>query len=160
MAHTSFEQSMTVAAPVERVRAALATLTAHDRLHPLIVSVQALPGGVAADGSALSRYRIVDRVRMGPLTLRVTYRAEIAVDATGAVVSDAYQSPSVHLHVVARLTALPATDDAPQTRVDETVTVEAPRLLLGYVRAQAQRSHQELYANLKRWLESASPSHA
>ena len=160
MAHTSFEQSMTVAAPVEQARAALVTLTAHDRLHPLIVSVQALPGGVAADGSALSRYRIVDRVRMGPFTLRVTYRAEIAVDATGAVVSDAYQSPGVHLHVVARLTALPATAGAPQTRVDETVTVEAPRLLLGYVRAQAQRSHQELYANLKRWLESASVSHA
>ncbi len=69
MAHTRFEQSMTVAAPVERVRAALATLTAHDRLHPLIVSVEALPDGVAVDGSALSRYRIVDRVRMGPLTL-------------------------------------------------------------------------------------------
>lgn len=157
MAHTRFEQSMTVAAPVERVRAALATLTAHDRLHPLIVSVEALPGGVAADGSALSRYRIVDRVRMGPLTLRVTYRAEIAVDATGAVVSDAYQSPGVHLHVAAQLTALPATAGVPQTCVDETVTVEAPRLLLGYVRAQAQRSHQELYVNLKRWLESASP---
>ena len=160
MAQTSFEQSITVAAPVERVRAALATLTAHDRLHPLIVSVQALPGGVAADGSALSRYRIVDRVRMGPLTLRVTYRAEIAVDATGAVVSDAYQSPGVHLHVVARLTALPPTAGAPQTRVDETVTVEAPRLLLGYVGAQARQSHRALYANLKAWLESTLPSDA
>ena len=95
---------------------------------------------------------------MGPLTLRITYRTEIAVDATGAVVSDAYQSPGVHLHVIARLTALPATAGVPQTRVDETVTVEAPRLLLDYVRAQAQRSHQELCTNLKRWLESASPS--
>ncbi|MFI5276784.1 MAG: SRPBCC family protein [Ktedonobacterales bacterium] len=159
MAQTSFEQSITVAAPVERVRAALATLTAHDRLHPLIVSVQALPGG-AADGSALSRYRIVDRVRMGPLTLRVTYRAEIAVDAAGAVVSDAYQSPGVHLHVVARLTALPPTAGVPQTRVDETVTVEAPRLLLGYVGAQARQSHRALYANLKAWLESTPPSDA
>ncbi|HEY8325757.1 MAG TPA: SRPBCC family protein [Ktedonobacterales bacterium] len=159
MAQTSFEQSITVAAPVERVRAALATLTAHDRLHPLIVSVQALPGG-AADGSALSRYRIVDRVRMGPLTLRVTYRAETAVDAAGAVVSDAYQSPGVHLHVVARLTALPPTAGVPQTRVDETVTVEAPRLLLGYVGAQARQSHRALYANLKAWLESTPPSDA
>jgi hypothetical protein len=159
MAQTSFEQSITVAAPVERVRAALATLTAHDRLHPLIVSVQALPGG-AADGSALSRYRIVDRVRMGPLTLRVTYRAETAVDAAGAVVSDAYQSPGVHLHVVARLTALPPTAGVPQTRVDETVTVEAPRLLLGYVGAQARQSHRALYANLKAWLESTPPGDA
>ncbi|HEX8727941.1 MAG TPA: hypothetical protein VF739_04930 [Ktedonobacterales bacterium] len=33
------------------------------------------------------------------------------------------------------------------------------RLLLGYVRAQARQSHRALYAHLKAWLESASPSH-
>jgi hypothetical protein len=160
MARASFEQTIVVVAPAEALRAALATLAAHDRLHPLIVSVEALPDGVAPDGSPLRRYRIVDRVRMGPLTLRVVYRADVAVDASGAVVSDAYQSPGVHLHVVSRVTPVaPMTQEGGQTRVDETVTVDAPRLLLGYVRAQAEQAHRALFANLKHWLESDSLSH-
>jgi hypothetical protein len=152
MARASFEQTIEVAAPAEAVRAALSTLTAHDQLHPLIVSVRAMPAGAAPDGSQLRRYRIVDRVRMGPLSLRVTYRAEVWVDAGGAVVSDAFQSPGVHLHVVSRVT--PVTSAGGETRVDETVTIDAPRLLLGYVRAQAQQAHRDLFTNLKRCLES------
>lgn len=157
MARASFEQTMVVAASAETVRTALATLTEHERLHPLIVSTQALPAAIAPDGSVLRRYRIVDRVQMGPLRLRVTYRAELWVDGGGAVVSDAFQSPGVQLHIVSRVT--PLASDAlavghHQTRVDETVTIDAPRLLLGYVRAQAQQAHRVLFANLKRWLES------
>jgi hypothetical protein len=38
--------------------------------------------------------------------------------------------------------------------------VEAPRLLLGYVGAQARQSHRALYANLKAWLESTPPGDA
>jgi hypothetical protein len=159
MAQASFEQTMVVAAPAEAVRAALSTLTAHDQLHPLIVSVQAMPAGAAPDDSPLRRYRIVDRVRMGPLSLRVSYRAEVWVDANGAVVSDAFQSPGVHLHVVSRVTPVTSAGGetrVDETRVDETVTIDAPRLLLGYVRAQAQQAHRDLFANFKRWLESAA----
>jgi hypothetical protein len=50
------------------------------------------------------------------------------------------------------------TQEGGQTRVDETVTADAPRLLLGYVRAQAEQAHRALFANLKRWLESDAPS--
>jgi hypothetical protein len=157
MARASFEQTILIAAAPEAVRAALTTLAEHDRLHPLIVSVQETPSGVAPDGSALRRYRIVDHVRLGPLTLRVTYRAEVAVDATGAVVSDAYQAPGVHLHVISRITPITsATPESGQTQVDESVTIDAPRLLLGYVRAQAYQSHRALFADLKRWLEAES----
>ena len=146
---------MVVAASADTVRTALATLTEHERLHPLIVSTQSLPDAIAPDGSVLRRYRIVDGVRMGPLRLRVTYRAELWVDASGAVVSDAFQSPGVRLHVVSRVTPLtPQASANEQTRVDETVTIDAPHLLLGYVRNQAQQAHRALFANLKSWLES------
>lgn len=153
MARAVFAQTMLVAAPAEALRAALTTLTWHDQLHPMIVSVESLPDSVAPDGSPLRRYRIVDHARMGLLTLRVRYRADVWVDASGSVVSDAYQSPGVRLHVVSRLTS-----EGERTRVDESVTIDAPWLLLGYVRAQAYQSHRVLFANLKRWLEADAPA--
>lgn len=149
MASAEFEQRLWIDAALERARDALTTLAAHSELHPLIVAVEELPAAADANGSARRRYRITDRVHLGPLKMTVRYLAETGVDAQGAVVSDAWQSPGVHLHVVTRLTPRDG-----GVQLDERVAISAPGPLIGSVRRQAQASHQALFANLKRMLEA------
>ncbi len=154
MASREFEQSLFIAAVPSVVREHLASFEHHDRIHPMIVAVCELDPLDTGDGNTqVRRYMITDRMRIGPLTLRFTYLATISEDASGELVSDAYQRPRVHLHNTTRCEASDA-----GTLVRERVRVEAPRPLVGFVLRQAQVAHHEMLANLKALLESPVPT--
>jgi hypothetical protein len=149
MAQATFTQRIWIAAPPTTVEAALAAYRDHSRIHPLIVAVRQIASQSAPDGGALDRYIITDRVPFGPLRLPATYLATIWRAADGALVSDAYQFPRVHLHNVTR-----CQPEGVGTRVDEDITIQAPGPLIRYVRRQALAAHRDLLANLKRFLET------
>ncbi len=149
MAKAEFSQAIFIHANPARVKALLFDYSQHTRLHPMIVSVRKLEPAKTADGRPLRRHRITDRMRMGPLTFRFTYYATIFEDAQGDLVGDAYQNPGVHLRVITR-----CQPNDQGTRVDEHVTVEAPRLLLGTTLRQARKAHENLLARLKAFLEA------
>lgn len=153
MASREFEQSIYIAASPSVVLDHLASYEHHDLIHPMIVAVHELDPLYWADGTTQRRYAITDRMRLGPLTLRFTYLATISEDASGELVSDAYQRPRVHLHNTTRCEASDA-----GTLVRERVRVEAPRPLVGFVLRQAQVAHHEMLANLKALLESPVPT--
>lgn len=148
MSVTTFAQAITIAADPAVVAAAFASYSEHPKMHPLIVAVRHIATEVAPNGTPLERYLITDRVPLGPLRIKATYVATIYTAADGALISDAYQSPGIHLHNVTRCLAAGL-----ETRVEETITITAPALLSGFVTRQAAISHERLLANLKVFLE-------
>ena len=91
-------------------------------------------------------------VGLGPLALRFTYRASLVEQADGTLVSDAYQQPRIHLRNVTCCLM-----DGTGTRVEERISIEAPRPLIRLVLRQAQRAHQRMLAQLKATLEADAP---
>ena len=55
-------------------------------VHPLIVSVETLSRTETPDGYRQS-YCVVDRIPLGPFTIRITYRASLDVPASGDVLT-------------------------------------------------------------------------
>ena len=147
MSQAPFENAIFIEAEPERVARFLTTMSEHTSLHPLIVAIEEEPSA-PGDAPGSRRYRIRDRLRMGPFTFHIQYRATVWRDASGDIVSDAYQFPAVRLHNVTRCRA-----EGQGTRVEERVLVRAPWPLLGYVVEQARRSHQRMLENLKALLE-------
>ncbi|NEW38921.1 SRPBCC family protein [Nocardia cyriacigeorgica] len=139
MQRTGFEVSVVVPAPPDRVRDFLADLRESIRIHPLIVRVdrlnQRMPG--------IDRYRIRDRMRMGPMTIAFSYLVETTRTPEGDIVSDAYQFPRIHLHNVTSCTPVDG-----GTLVHEQVTITAPRLLVATVRREGARAHRTMLDNL------------
>ncbi len=77
--HTLSQQ---VPAPPAAVRDFYVDLDNLRLVHPLIVAVQTLFRGQTPDGY-LHRYRVTDRIPLGPLALRINYRAQVLVRADG-----------------------------------------------------------------------------
>ena len=123
----------------------LEDLSGHDKIHPLIISVKELD--VAEE--QFRRYRITDRVQMGPFKIKAVYEADVWRTDDGKRESIARQSPSVVLRVTT--TAAPQADG---TLLSEIVSVKAPALLQNFVFRQARDAHQKMFERLKEYLES------
>ena len=154
MAERSFEQSIEIAVAPEQVHAFLADLHRHRDLHPLIERIQDL---AAQPGrSDVRRYRVTDRMRLGPLSFRIAYVAEIEAVPPDLILGTAWQSPGVELRTRYRITRAPAGG----TLLREDVLLKAPFLLIGYAHRQAEAAHRETFAKLKLLLERESASGA
>jgi ligand-binding SRPBCC domain-containing protein len=151
MAHAAFEQDIFIKALPDTARAFLATMKNHPRIHPLIIAITPLEPTTDPDGTVVQRYRIRDRMRLGPLTVAFTYHATIRLSAPDTLKLEAFQFPRIRLFNTTRFAA-----EGDGTRVSEQVSIEAPRLLMGIVLQQAQQSHQQMLANLKQQLEAAA----
>src|ERR1700712_4656682 len=64
--------------------------------HPLVVSVQLLLRSQTDDGYQQS-YRVRDRIPLGPLSMPISYWAQVQVPADGDVITEARQFPRVRL---------------------------------------------------------------
>ncbi len=148
MAQRSFEQSITIAAAPAQVAPFFASYDQHTVLHPLIIAIQPIAARPAAPEARW--YAITDRMQIGPLRFSFTYTAALRDAGDGTFISDAFQSPRVHLHNITRCQPQGA-----GTLVHEHVTIDAPRLLIGYVHQQALLAHRELLARLKQHIEAA-----
>lgn len=113
-------------------------------VHPLVVSVRST--GRRPNGQGYQQdHRIVDRIRMGPVTMRTAYRVRLSVPAAGDVTAEARQFPGVRLCTRVEFAA---TDSG--TRVTEHITVEAPRPLAAFTVREALSAQRDMLAGIRR----------
>jgi len=151
MAQTLFEQNILIAAPQAVVQEHLAKLmTDVAEMHPFVVWTRHVQTTDAPDGTKIDHYLVHDRMKLGPFNLAFTYKVDMNVTATGQLVSNAYQSPGIHLYN--QTWCEPA--DA-ETRVSERIEITAPRWLMKTTYDGAAKAHKEMFANLKTKIEQA-----
>lgn len=138
-----------VPAPPEPVREFYVDLDNIKLVHPLIVSVTPVSRSEDRDGYRQS-YRVVDRIPLGPLTMKITYRARLQVPAHGDVTTEADQSPAVRLR--GRVSFEPIETG---TRVTERIRICAPRPLAPMTTREAVKAHAAMLAGICRHFESA-----
>ena len=146
MSAIDFVLEIEIRVPPERLHSFLCDLHNYIPLHPLIESIEELPADAAMPGAR--RYRVVDRIPMGPFRLRTVYAASLESVTNREIHGYARQSPGVRLHTVYALEEV-----ASGTRLVERVSVQAPRMLRRFVIAQARKSHEETLAKMKVFLE-------
>ena len=149
VAHAGCTLTEEVPAPPGDVRAFYVDLDNLRLIHPLIVSVQALSRNAIPDGYVQS-YRVVDRIPLGPLSLKITYRARLRVPDRGDVLTEADQSPKVRLR--GRVAFEPV---AGGTRLTERIRISAPRPLAALTTREAVKAHVAMLAGIRRHFESS-----
>lgn len=148
---THSEQTLTeeVPAPPGDVRDFYVDLDNIKLVHPLIVSVQATSRTETPEGY-LQTYRVVDRIPLGPLNIRINYRARLHVRSDGEVMTEADQSPGVRLRGTVSFTPIDG-----GTRITERIRIAAPRPLAPMTTREAVKAHNEMLAGIRRHFESA-----
>ncbi|HVU70706.1 MAG TPA: SRPBCC family protein [Ktedonobacteraceae bacterium] len=150
MAHTTFEQSIVIAAPREAVRDELAHLMTNvSELHPFVIWTRLVKTETAPDGSTIEYYQVRDRMKLGPFTIAFTYKVDMNVTPGGQLISNAYQSPGIHL-----FNQTSFAETANGTLVSEHIDITAPALLLKTTYEGAAVSHKEMFARLKEKIEA------
>ncbi|ORW95434.1 polyketide cyclase / dehydrase and lipid transport [Mycobacterium sp. IEC1808] len=147
-AHAETELSEDVPAPPDDVRDFYVDLDNIKVVHPLIVSVQATSRAETPEGY-LQSYRVVDRIPLGPFTMRITYRARLHVRTDGEVTTEADQSPGVRLRGSVSFAPIDG-----GTRVTERIRIAAPRPLAAMTTREAVKAHAEMLAGIRRHFES------
>jgi hypothetical protein len=148
IAHAERTITEEVPAPPEVVRDFYVDLDNIKVVHPLIVSVQTISRTETSDGY-LHSYRVVDRIPLGPLTIKITYTARLQVPTHGDVLTEADQSPGVRLR--GTVSFEPA---GRGTRVTERIRFAAPRLLASVTVSEGVKAHIEMLAGIRRHFES------
>jgi hypothetical protein len=118
-------------------------------VHPLIVSVRAT-SRTETPGGYRQSYRVVDRIPLGPFTIKTAYRARLHVRADGDVVTEADQSPGVHLRGTVSFEPMDG-----GTRLTERIRIAAPRPLAAVTTRAAVKAHIAMLAGIRRHFESA-----
>jgi Polyketide cyclase / dehydrase and lipid transport len=148
VANARFEESVDIRAPADLVHARLVDLHRHRDLHPLIERIDDLPSDPLRP--AARRYRVTDRLRLGPFHFRIHYVAEIEAISSSEIRGTAWQTPGVEVRTHFRVTAAPF-----GARVREKAVLKAPWPLIGYAARQAKSAHRETLAKLKIQLEQS-----
>ena len=144
VAHAERTLSEDVPAPPEQVRDFYVDLDNIKLMHPLIVSVQATSRTEIPEGY-LQSYRVVDRIPLGPFTIRITYRARLHVRTDGEVTTEADQSPGVRLRGTVSFAPIDG-----GTRITERIRIAAPRPLAPMTTREAVKAHIEMLAGIRR----------
>ncbi len=148
MPATDFAHEIEIRVPRAQLHDFLCDLHNYVLLHPLIESIEEISPTDEMPGAR--RYRVVDRVPLGPFRLRTVYTAALESVSAGEVHGHAWQSPAIRLQTIYALEEAGA-----GTRLVERVSIEAPRILRCFVVSQARQSHQETLAKMKALLEDS-----
>jgi hypothetical protein len=116
-------------------------------VHPLVVSVQVLLRSQTDDGYQQT-YRVRDRIPLGPLSMPISYWAQVQVPADGDVITEARQFPRVRLN---GLVSFQPT--AVGTLLTERLTIAAPRLLAAMTQREAVDAHVAMLAGIRIYFE-------
>jgi hypothetical protein len=146
--HAERTLSEHVPAPPDAVRDFYVDLDNIKLVHPLIVSVETVSRSATPDGYQQS-YRVVDRIPLGPLTIRTSYRARLRVPARGDVLTEADQSPGVRLRGTVSFEPVDG-----GTRVTERIGITAPWLLAGLTIREGVKAHVKMLAGIRSHFES------
>ena len=133
-----------VPAPPDDVRDFYVDLDNIKLVHPLIVSVRATSRTETPEGY-LQSYRVVDRIPLGPFTIRTTYRARLHVRTDGEVTTEADQAPGVRLRGTVSFAPIDG-----GTRITERIRIAAPRPLAPMTTREAVKAHIEMLAGIRR----------
>ena len=144
IAHAERTLSEEVPAPPDDVRDFYVDLDNIKLVHPLIVSVQATSRTETPEGY-LQSYRVVDRIPLGPFTIRITYRARLHVGTDGEVTTEADQAPGVRLRGTVSFAPIDG-----GTRITERIRIAAPRPLAPMTTREAVKAHIEMLAGIRR----------
>lgn len=153
MTHANFQHSIEIAVPRAALHAFLCDLENYVPLHPLIESIR--PLAATPDRPRAKRYRVVDRIPVGPFRMKSVYTAALDPVSESEVHGLAWQTPGIHLHTVYGLEPR-----GTGTHLTESVRVEAPWPLLRFVVSQASTSHRTTLEKMKALLESQAPAHS
>lgn len=132
-----------VPAPPDAVRDYYVDLNNLKLVHPLIVSVETLQRSDTQDGYQQT-YRVVDRIPLGPLTIRTSYQARLRVPVSGDVLTEADQSPGVRLRGTVSFDPVDG-----GTRVTERIAITAPRPLAGVTIREGVKAHIKMLAGIR-----------
>ncbi|MDP7737656.1 SRPBCC family protein [Mycobacterium paragordonae] len=146
-AHAERTLTEEVPAPPDEVRDYYVDLDNIRLVHPLIVSVQLLSRTETADGYRVS-YQVVDRIPLGPIAMKVTYRARLQVPVDGDVHTEADQSPGVRLRATVSFDPIEG-----GTRVTERIRFAAPRPLAAFTVREAVKAHAKMLYGIRRHFE-------
>ena len=148
IAHAERAISEEIPASPDTVRDFYVDLDNITDLHPLVVSVEVLSHEQTADGYQKT-YRVRDRIPLGPLTLPITYWAQVHVPTDGDVITEARQFPRVRLNGVVSFEPIET-----GTRLTERLNIAAPRLLAPTTQHQAVDAHIAMLAGIRRHFEN------
>ena len=115
-------------------------LSEHADLHPLIVEVREVR---PAPKGCVRRFLISDRIPFGPVTIPITYVADVISVADDRIVTVARQKPATTLRNVTLLSEVDGT-----IKADVEVTMTAPTPLFRFAFRQAEQAHNELAGRL------------
>jgi hypothetical protein len=146
-AHAERTLTEEVPAPPDEVRDYYVDLDNIRLVHPLIVSVQLLSRTETADGYRVS-YQVVDRIPLGPIAMKVTYRARLQVPVDGDVHTEADQSPGVRLRATVSFEPIEG-----GTRVTERIRFAAPRPLAAFTVREAVKAHAKMLYGIRHHFE-------
>ncbi|WP_428342894.1 SRPBCC family protein [Mycobacterium sp.] len=116
--------------------------------HPLVVSVEVLSHSRTDEGYQQT-YRVRDRIPLGPLTMPITYWAQVQVPTAGDVITEARQFPRVRLNGVVSFEPTQV-----GTRLTERLRIAAPRLLAAVTQREAVEAHAVMLAGIRGHFES------
>lgn len=146
--HADRTLSEYVPAPPDAVRDFYVDLDNIKLVHPLIVFVETLSRNEASDGYQQT-YRVIDRIALGPFTIRTSYHARLRVPVSGDVLTEADQSPGVRLRGTVSFDPVDG-----GTRVTERISITAPRLLAGVTIREGVKAHVKMLAGIRSHFES------
>ncbi|MGC9665493.1 SRPBCC family protein [Planosporangium sp. 12N6] len=136
---THLEITATVPGPAAAVRDWFCDITNLTHVHPLVVGVRRQRQTVES-GTTVTDYLVTDRMAVAGRRVRFTYRVRVSAPAQGPVRMLARQFPMIRLDN--ELSFTPADGG---TLIRERLTVHAPRPLLRFVAAEAERAHRRMY---------------
>ncbi|BBY06463.1 SRPBCC family protein [Mycobacterium noviomagense] len=137
----------TVPAAPEQVRTFYVNLENMKLVHPLVVAVRSTSRRNTGDGYIQS-YRVTDRIRFGPLGIRINYRARLQVPVHGDVITEARQFPGVRLRGAVTFEPIQV-----GTRIIERIHISAPRPLAAVTIRQAANAHIAMLAGIRHRFE-------
>jgi hypothetical protein len=146
--HAERTISEEIPAPPDVVRDFYVDLDNIKEFHPLVVSVQVLLHSQTDEGYQQT-YRVRDRIPLGPLSMPITYWAQVRVPADGDVITEARQFPRVRLNGVVSFQPTEV-----GTRLTERLTIAAPRLLAAVTEREAVAAHVVMLAGIRGHFES------
>ena len=130
-----FELEVDIRVLPDVLRAFLLDLHRYVPLHPLIESIQDM--SIDDRIPSARRYRVVDRIPIGPFRMKTVYVAALEPVAPDEVHGHAWQSPGIRLRTVYRIEA-----HREGTRLTERCFVDAGRLMRGFVVRQAREAQR------------------
>jgi hypothetical protein len=145
------EQSIRIAVPADVVFAHLSDPMSYLGLQPLLASVTEITDArTAAEGAR--RFRSTEIVRLLgvlPYRNRITWRMQVRPQER-RIEFETRSFPRIRLEAAYTLIS-----EGPVSVVTDTVRIDCPRWLRGFVGAQATAAHAALLANLKARLEAS-----